>query len=950
MIIKRLFGGPLHEHPDPAQRALGASALPPASTELVGLLAGDPEPEVRAAAARCCTSVEALAAAWRAETDAAVRAVIASVLGPLLAGAVDEASVRALLADDALGDAIRADVARLAPDAGRRDAAIAAVRDEGALVDLALGAEHAETRMAAAERVHTTEGLARLAEAARDKDRGVARLARRRLDALRDHAGRSAAADEVLTELELLAGAPGPILSAVVDLDRRWNALDLAHDADRVARWQAVRQALLARFDREREAQQARAQFERRLGALLASDAPATTAALDAQHGELAALETLAASVGDAASGPKLDEARRRLDAWAGEIRARADAEALVAEAELLAAGTSIDDGGLPERWQALERAMRTPALTRRFEAAMVVVAQRRIAQAKVAEQEAINARQEVHHLLHVAEQALARGEVQAARAAADALKARKPDAGPLPKPTLQRIGRLVHQLVELERWESFGQHSARTGLCERAEALIAAPMEARRLAAEVQKLRAEWKTLDQQHAGVPKSLWERFDRACETAYAPAARHFHELAVQRKEARAQRDAFIQAAAEEAQARLQEPRDWRAIEHWLRDKDRAWRDGSLGSVEPKAWGKLEARFRAATAPLRDALATARHEARAGRQALIDEAAALLAHASERDAPSRVKALQAAWQAQAKAVTLAQRDERPLWEKFRAACNAVFEAREAKRKEEDAARHDGHRALEEICVALGRLAEAADKDDAEIRRSARELEDRWRERGTGADPALRRIEARFRDAKAAVSAALAARARSREASVWQTLAAKERLCEELDAVFAVPGSTPDEAAAAAVRERWAALPSLPSAWEKPLLARRDAALAAASQPDAVPAYAARVERGSRMRGEILLELEVALGLDSPPELKAQRLALQVKQLRERFQTAASATAVERLLAWCAAPGVADARDRQRCERVVAAVGLAEHRRAAPAAPRDPPPVRARGRPAS
>jgi hypothetical protein len=46
--------------------------------------------------------------------------------------------------------------------------------------------------------------------------------------------------------------------------------------------------------------------------------------------------------------------------------------------------------------------------------------------------------------------------------------------------------------------------------------------------------------------------------------------------------------------------------------------------------------------------------------------------------------------------------------------------------------------------------------------------------------------------------------------------------------------------------------------------------------------------------------------------------------VKQLRERFQGAAIAgTAGERLLAWCAEPGVADARDRQRCERVFSAM---------------------------
>ncbi len=226
------------------------------------------------------------------------------------------------------------------------------------------------------------------------------------------------------------------------------------------------------------------------------------------------------------------------------------------------------------------------------------------------AQQETGNARQQVHSLLHAAEQALAAGQLQAARAAADGIKKLKTAAGTLPKPTTQRLGRLVQQLVELERWESFGQQNARVQLCERAEALAAQTLDAPQLAIEVQKLRNEWKALDQQHAGVPKSLWERFDGACEKAYAPAARHFAEQAALRKQSRKQRDEFIAAAAAHATGLLAEPRDWRAIERWLRDTDQQWREGNLGSVEPRAWKKVDAQMKAALAPLRDALAAAR----------------------------------------------------------------------------------------------------------------------------------------------------------------------------------------------------------------------------------------------------------------------------------------------------------------------------------------------------
>ncbi len=488
-----------------------------------------------------------------------------------------------------------------------------------------------------------------------------------------------------------------------------------------------------------------------------------------------------------------------------------------------------------------------------------------------------------------------------------------------------------MQQLTELERWESFGQRQARLQLCERAEALAAPGMEMARLAVEVQKLRAEWKALDAQHAGVPKAVWERFDGACERAYAPAARHFAEMAAQRKEARRKREEFLATATAHVPTLLAaEPRDLRAIERWLRETDRTWREGDLGSVEPGAWKKLDARMKAALLPLRDALSAERDRAKAGREALIAEAVALAARATERDSLNQVKAIQARWQAEAKATPIAHRDERALWEAFRAACDAVFNARHAKRKEEDERKHGNRRALEEICAQLEALAHATDKDDAEVRRTLREAQDQWRQHAGRPDPSTSGVEARFRNAKSAIETMLSARARSRESAVWQTLAAKERLCEELDR--AVLGGGDENAGAreapgqADIEAGWAALPALPNASEAKMVARRDAALRALSDAGAAADHAARIERAKASRHEWLLELEMALKLDTPADLQAYRLALQVKQLKERFSSASSGgarTPPDLLLAWCAQPGVADARDRQRCERIVAAM---------------------------
>jgi len=504
----------------------------------------------------------------------------------------------------------------------------------------------------------------------------------------------------------------------------------------------------------------------------------------------------------------------------------------------------------------------------------------------------------------------------------------RGPGAGLQPKPTLQRLSRLMQQLKELEAWESFGQHQARVQLCERAEVAATLTLDAPHLAVEVQKLRNEWSALDQQHGGgVPKALWERFDRACEKAYAPAARYFAEQAALQKQVRKRREEFITATAAQVPTLLVEPRDWRAIERWLRETDRRWHEGDLGSVAPKAWKGLDARLKAVLAPLRDALSAAQGQAKARRLALLEEVTALAAKALERDAPAQVKVIQAQWQAQAKELMLPQRDERALWQQFRAACDAVFQARDAKRQQEDVLKREARGALENICVQLEQLALATDKKEQDLRRGLRELQEQWTRGARTSDPALRGLESRFKNAKMAMEAALSARARARETEVWRTLAAKERLCDELDRRLC-SGEGPGDAAAA--HAQWTALTALPAAWEKAMIGRRDTALRALADETAAAAHVMRIERDAESRREMLLGLELLLGLESPLELQPQRRALQLKQLQERFQggaTTGARNAGERLLVWCAQPGVVDARDRQRCERVFSAM---EHAR--------------------
>ena len=279
-----------------------------------------------------------------------------------------------------------------------------------------------------------------------------------------------------------------------------WQALELVYDTVRQARYAEVKRSLQARFDREQEIQRDRARWVRRwrdwVNGLATRNAPDALIGLRA---ELVELREESSTRGDANALAALEEAGSRIGKWENE------------EAE---------------RQQALLAAAQASIETEAQASSAAASAQN--------EQQTGAARQQLHALLHTAEQALAAGQLKVARGVADQLRPLRATAGRLPPPTTKRIGQLMQSLTQLEKWETFGQQNARIQLCERAEALATETIDTARLAKEIHSLREAWKALDKQYAGVPKALWTRFDGACTKAYAPAAQFFAQRAAQRK--------------------------------------------------------------------------------------------------------------------------------------------------------------------------------------------------------------------------------------------------------------------------------------------------------------------------------------------------------------------------------------------------------------------------------
>ena len=150
-------------------------------------------------------------------------------------------------------------------------------------------------------------------------------------------------------------------------------------------------------------------------------------------------------------------------------------------------------------------------------------------------------------------------------------------------------------------------------------------------------------------------------------------------------------------------------------------------------------------------------------------------------------------------------------------------------------------------------------------AELQRALSDADREWRQPVEVPRAAVKPLDHRFHEARAAVAQAVAESANKRWYAQCDALANKLTLCEEREAASA------EESDLAA---RWAALEALPTAWEKPLSQRW-------SQPPAAGPLAAPA------CDELLLKLEAAFDLPVSGDLQAARRDMKLRALKEALE---------------------------------------------------------------
>jgi hypothetical protein len=765
--------------------------------------------------------------------------------------------------------------------------------NEAAAVALILQSEFAGVRLTAAEHVKSQPYLEQVVQAMRNTDRRVAKLMQGRLDAIRYQQAEHQKAQACLEQAQRLLQDEKLTPNQVAELDRQWKIV--AEVPSLTAPFEAARAALAARLETQ-------VTLQRTIIDAMAAVRQLPAAASRDEAGQ--ALERYSAALAEYQQAPEHNALPRHLlnDYAQALEQARAALAApvkLVVEAEpapVQPAASADDAVSAAPAARAPQKPPKQPAAPKETDKKFL-------------------------ETLDAMEAALAQGLLHAAADHDKWLKEHKTRLTPA------QTDRLNHVRAELKRlgdWARWGGNVSREELVKAVEELPAQGLAMTELAKKVGSMRERWKSLDAVSGHAPKSLWERFDTACTNAYAPAAAHFKQLADERHANAAKAQALVNETQALAESAANEGADLKNLAAAGQRLRQLW--GRLGTIDRKEKRKLDQAFDKALAQMLAPLSEQRKLETAKREQLIAEAEAL--QPSERHTLDKLRNLQERWQEQAKALPLERKAEQALWQRFRAACDAIFAKRKETAHAADHERKTHLHAREALCKELEDATFSGD-DKAQLAAIAKTLRDAaaaWNASGAVPRAAEPKINQRYHNAVGAVQAQAEVIKRRAGAAQANALRDKLRLCQALESAIGAEGGDGAPVDAADWQSRWNALPPLGGEYERALHGRFTAALAALDGKRG--AYAEQLERN---RGKLLdevLRLEIGAGVDSGAEFARERLKMQVEVLQSSLksgQKPQSASAA--YLQLCAMPALADARTTSRIEQLFRRIGAAE-----------------------
>ncbi|MFZ0791488.1 MAG: DUF349 domain-containing protein [Chromatiaceae bacterium] len=794
-----------------------------------------------------------------------------------------------------------------------RRAAIERVDNTAVLVGCVLHDSLAANRGAALGRIQDRQSLEQIARRIGKKDKAVYREARERLRRLAEleEAPRRVRAQcaDLCERVERLGHLEhwSQDRALLEHLDQQWAEIQTQAEPAWRTRYEAARERFLAAYEAHRQANAAQIAAEEARAALraaresLLADTESALALenereLAAEHARLTAAWQAQGSLPEAEQRALDLRHARALDVLDAKLKDLADqrkraqqlkkavskSERLLAESRPLENARVLD---LISQGRALTQSLPASTAGESFND----LAQRLEARLKTQRKHAEQRLGQLPERLEELESALDSGELKRADPLYQSIQAglelvqSSGLSGHAVDEILRRLRVLAPHLKDLQHWRRWGADQHRAALCEAMEALLVQDLPLPAVAERLHVLQVDWKELDQSGSPANQALWERFHAASDAVYARCRPVLEAEASEREADRAARETICQQLESFLERVDWERVDWKRVMQAERETRQAW--SGIGPCEARHRRALERRFHKALKGLDQRLEDERGRNQAFKRGLIERVRALADPPDLDQAIEEIKSLQREWHT---TVPARQRDENRLWSEFRSACDLVFERR--------AAIHQAHRAeLDENLAARQALCDdalalaASETDSRRLAAAQRELEQRWRDSESLTVPrqAAGPLAQRWKDARERLIAQRRERQAAERRGALDLLARQAELCERVEHQILRDGESAQTLDAQEAQRAWSELPELEDhALQQAMAGRLRAAIDAAGDPQRLEALRERLAANAERRRRLCLEIEIAAGVSSPPELARQRLELQVSRLAERM----------------------------------------------------------------
>lgn len=824
------------------------------------------------------------------------------LIAKLTDGQVSDVAVRALLSTHA--DRLAVPIAALCPLGEQRESALLALNDEPSLVSVVQQSRFHDTRLAAALRLTHHDALRSALSAVRSKDKVVAKQLQQRLDA-------EAAAEAALiakrhtlnTTLQaaesLSDGVWTPQHAGKLQaLKEKWVSLESTdreeHDERFAKAIERADQKLEAYNLEHAEKQDAPASAETDVAALT-TDIPGTDAPVDAPVDKPAivliedpALTPVMATLADC----EIAQLAERITPLSAQNDSNPAGSSEPVK-QLLAYGQAVAvlfdppydihkarPGALQQRIKRVSALLDTDTVLPGIPVSEHVYVKELAAHANVLEDRLGKARQEsadrikaTHRQFAALSGIVKEGKWGPANSMMRRLKKKIDAMETQERVSLnEKLERAEKQLSEMADWQDFAARPKLEALCESMEGLPAQELAPEELAKKVRELQSAWKGLGVSRAS--NDLWSRFKAAGDTAYEPCKAWFDEKQKERQQKLDAKASLCDALESEHDALAKEP-DWKAIVRRVNTAKREWSRNRVPDRKPDK--ALEARFSAALKPLETALAEQYDANALAKQELVDKVQVLAEGEITQHAANQAKSLLSAWKLVG---VMRRKEDQTLWEVFNSHLGTIFKHQHKVERDKQRAGLEHVFRAKDIIKRLKSLSRADTLEEAEVNTLSTEFQ-------ALAEFPERDKKFLLRDFRQALDAC----SRVQENASKRRLQAGHEetrrlvgLCEQLEAGVENPDALADTLVDDITHAWDASDVKVPSEIETALKRRRDQALThikAGTQPD----YAAN----ENVRRDLLIQMEVAAGVETPAEDKTRRMKYQLEHLQQGMTSA-------------------------------------------------------------